>query len=162
MSHGLNWDKLNLRVSSNQSNINSNFSQDYDNLTLGVDMLPPITPPRPIYLMMADFIMHQDFMIFVLLLLISITFIGLIYGLCFIIGFCVKKVKKSSQQKKCLNEEEKGTYSDQTPTMIFHVITPDNENGIGGSSENVSQTETFISLDLFAGRAQFAGRGVHK
>ena len=118
-------------------------------------MLSPITTPRPIYLVMADIIMHQDFMIFFLLLLITITFIGFIYGLCFIIGFCVKKVKKSSQQKNVLNEEENGT-------MIFHVITPDNENGIGGSSENVSQTETFNSIELFAGRAQFAGRGFHK
>ena len=116
-------------------------------------MLPPITTPRPIYLMMADIIMHQDFMIFVLLLLITITFIGFIYGLCFIIGFCVKKVKKSSQQKNVLNEEGNGIYSDQTPTMIFHVITPDNENGIEGSSENVSHTETLNSHELFAGRA---------
>ena len=118
-------------------------------------MLIPITTPRPIYLMMADIIMHQDFMIFFLLLLITITFIGFIYGLCFIIGFCVKKVKKSSQQKNVLNEEENGT-------MIFHVIIPDTENGIGGSSENVSQTATFDTHDLFAGRAQFAGRGFHK
>ena len=153
--HGLNWDKLNLRVSINQSNVNNNLSQDFDNGTLGVDMLPPITTPRTIYVIMADFIMHQDFMIFVLLLLITITFIGFIYGLCFIIGFCVKKVKKSSQQKDALNEEE----NDQIPTMIFHVIPPDNENGIGGSSENVSQSETFYSHELFAGRAQFSGRG---
>ena len=27
--------------------------------------------------------------------------------------------------------------------MIFHILTPDGEKGIGGSSENVSQTETF-------------------
>ena len=125
-------------------------------------MLSPITPPRPIYLMMADIIMHQDFIIFVILLLITIIAIG------FIIRFCVKKVKNRSkvvllpQQKNVLNEAENGTYSDQTPTMIFHVITPDNENGIGGSSENVSQAEYFNSQDLFAGRAQFAGRGFHK
>ena len=98
-------------------------------------------------------------MIFVLF---TITFIGFIYGLCFIIGFCVKKVIKLSQQKNVLNEEENGIYLDQTPTMIFHVITPDNENGIEGSSENVSQTETFNSHELFAGRAQFAGHGFHK
>ena len=125
-------------------------------------MLPPIPPPRPIYHMMADIIMHKDFIIFVILLLITIIAIG------FIIRFCVKKVKNRSkvvllpQQKNVLNEAENGTYSDQTPTMIFHVITPDNENGIGGSSENVSQAEYFNSQDLFAGRAQFAGRGFHK
>ena len=145
------------QISINQSDVNSNFSQDYDNVTLGVDMLPPNTTPRPIYVMMADIIMHHDFMIFVLLLLITITFISFIYGLCFIIGFCVKKVKTSSQQK----EEKNGIYSDQTPTMIFHVTAPDNENGMKGSSENVSQTETFNSHDLFEGRAQFAGRGFH-
>ena len=72
-----------------------------------------------------------------------------------------KYLPVSSQQKNVLNEEENGTDSDQTPTMIFQVITPDGENGNGGSSENVSQTETFNSHDLFAGRAQFAGRGFH-
>ena len=70
--------------------------------------------------------------------------------------------QKIISEKNVLNEEENGIYLDQTQTMIFHVITPDNENGIGGSSENVSQTETFNSHELFAGRAQFAGRGFHK
>ena len=77
--------------------------------------------------------------------------------------FCLKKSEISHIFQRDPNENgserEKWMNSKQTtPPMIFHILNP---NALTDEIASFLEVEDIMDESLFAGRAQFAGRGFH-
>ena len=107
--------KLDSCSETNMSNF-SFYEQNYKNNRLEIPMSPPVTTSQSS--------IYQDFVTFIIFLLIFFTLFGLF------IGVCVKFIKKSnSSSPQSIFTIENGTFSDQSQTMVFHVLNYD-EDGI--------------------------------